>query len=627
MATVYLAVDRRLDREVALKVMHPHLAEGSGGQDFVARFRREARTAARLAHPGLVAVFDQGVDGETSYLTMEYVDGINLRRKITDLGALPLGEALAVAEKILDALSTAHRAGLVHRDIKPENVLIATDGRVKLADFGLARAVTEVTSTTTGTVLGTVAYLAPELVTHGESDARTDVYACGVLLYEMITGSQPFVGTTPIHVAFQHVNNDVPQPSDAVPWLPVEIDDLVRALAARDRDERVADAGAALTLLRRVRAGLDPADLERRADVPGAPPPADLEPDAEGATDPEEQETTRFQTRSGATVALPIGLGLPAAGEVVEVEPRAPRRRRGALVWTTVLVLLAALGFAGWWFGAGPGSPTSVPAIAGATSDQATEALRQAHLVGTFTEAFDATQPAGLVVSTTPEVGTQVARNSTVTVVISKGPDWVPIPADLVGMTSDAATAALTAAGLTPSVAAHQNDDRAKAGTVLSASLPDGSAATPDAKATRGTTVGLVISDGPAPVVIATISGMTVDQATALLAKDALTLATTQEYSDTVAAGVIISQDPPPSTTMHRGDTVNAVVSKGPELVDVPTVPYGAAVADATTLLESAGFKVKVEKASPFLHLNRVIGQTPSNGQAPKGSTITLTIT
>ncbi|HEY3438988.1 MAG TPA: protein kinase, partial [Actinotalea sp.] len=213
MATVYLATDRRLDREVALKVMHPHLAEGGSGSEFVARFRREARAAARLTHPGLVSVFDQGVDGETSYLTMEYIDGTNLRRHLGESGALPVAEALKTAEAVLDALAAAHRAGLVHRDVKPENILLAADGRIKVADFGLARAVTEVTATTAGTVLGTVAYLAPELVAHGTSDARTDVYAVGVLLHEMLTGAQPFTGATPIQVAYQHVHTDIPAPS------------------------------------------------------------------------------------------------------------------------------------------------------------------------------------------------------------------------------------------------------------------------------------------------------------------------------------------------------------------------------------------------------------------------------
>src|SRR5690606_21818556 len=177
MATVYLAVDRRLDREVALKVMHAHLADGADGSDFVARFRREARSAARLTHPGLVGVYDQGVDGEVSYLTMEYVDGVTLRRRLAEAGALSVEESLSITEAVLDALAAAHRHGLVHRDTKPENVLLASDGRVKVADFGLARAVTEVAATTTGTVLGTVAYLSPELVSRGVSDPRTDVYA------------------------------------------------------------------------------------------------------------------------------------------------------------------------------------------------------------------------------------------------------------------------------------------------------------------------------------------------------------------------------------------------------------------------------------------------------------------
>ena len=238
MATVYLAIDRRLDREVALKVMHPHLAAGTDGSDFVARFRREARAAARLTHPGLVGVYDQGLDGETSYLTMEYIDGTNLRRHLSEQGSLTVGAALDLIDRVLDALAVAHRAGLVHRDIKPENVLIAADSRVKVADFGLARAVTEVTSAMTGTVFGTVAYLAPELVARGSSDARTDVYAAGILLYEMITGRQPFVGETPIQVAFQHVNSDIPAASDLVHWLPVEIDELIGALAAREPDDR-----------------------------------------------------------------------------------------------------------------------------------------------------------------------------------------------------------------------------------------------------------------------------------------------------------------------------------------------------------------------------------------------------
>ena len=323
MATVYLAIDRRLDREVALKVMHPHLAAGTDGSDFVARFRREARAAARLTHPGLVGVYDQGLDGETSYLTMEYIDGTNLRRHLSEQGSLTVGAALDLIDRVLDALAVAHRAGLVHRDIKPENVLIAADSRVKVADFGLARAVTEVTSAMTGTVFGTVAYLAPELVARGSSDARTDVYAAGILLYEMITGRQPFVGETPIQVAFQHVNSQVPGPSSFVPWLPAELDDLVTSLAAREPDDRPVDAGAALTLVRRTRRSLDPATPAppRGAQIP-------LDPDA----------TTVIELDPhGSTVALPIGAALLESAGLPGDDERTPRRHR-------LRLLLGALG-------------------------------------------------------------------------------------------------------------------------------------------------------------------------------------------------------------------------------------------------------------------------------------------
>ncbi|MGO1317138.1 MAG: protein kinase domain-containing protein, partial [Cellulomonadaceae bacterium] len=283
MATVYLAVDRRLDREVALKVMHTHLADSASSTDFVSRFRREARTAARLTHPGLVAVYDQGVDQETSYLTMEYIEGTNLRQRLQAEGALTIAEAFDMTEAVLDALAAAHRSNLEHRDIKPENVLLATDGRVKLADFGLARAVTEVTSTTTGTILGTVAYLAPELILTGECDARTDVYSVGVLLFEMLVGRQPYTGGTPIQIAYRHVHEDVPRPSSLDPDIPSEIDALVCALAARSTESRPMDATAALQLVRHVRAGLTAQELARRST---ATPPAP-EPAPPGADDPQ----------------------------------------------------------------------------------------------------------------------------------------------------------------------------------------------------------------------------------------------------------------------------------------------------------------------------------------------------
>jgi len=642
MATVYLAVDRRLDRDVALKVMHPHLAEGGSGTDFVARFRREARAAARLTHPGLVGVYDQGVDGETSYLTMEYVDGSNLRRRLGERGALTVEEALQIGESVLDALAAAHRAGLVHRDIKPENVLLATDGRVKLADFGLARAVTEVTSTTTGTVLGTVAYLAPELVVRGASDARTDVYACGILLFEMLTGRQPFTGETPIQVAFQHVNSDVPAPGDELTWLPSEVDELVQALAARSPEDRPVDAAAALGILRRTRAALDPETLARRADVtpsivlPLATDPDetdldDLDGDTSGSPAGEDgQETTRLDASSGhgATVALPIGLGVSPSEP--PAEGSTPSRRGRRTRWWVVLAALAVLVGAGaWWYvQAGPGAYTTVPQVLGSDEATVTAALEDAGLRAHATRDFDDTAAVDTVFAADPEVGSRIRKGTVVVFTVSKGPDYVQVPDGVVGALQKDAANALTTVGLVPRYDEPKYDDAAPNGQVLSATLPDGTPAAPNTQSTRGTEVTLVVSKGPAPAAITSVVGDTVEQATASLATDNMKLVATEAFHDTVEAGKIISQDPPSGTQGHRGDTVNVVVSKGPEPIPLPNT-YGQNVKTAQKALEDAGFVVKVQHPQGISPLNLVYSQNPAGGEgktAPKGSTITLNV-
>lgn len=258
MATVYRALDTRLDRILALKVMHPALAADGA---FVDRFIREAKSVARLAHPNVVAVFDQGTDGPYTYLAMEYVSGCTLRDVLRERGALRPRAALDILEPVLAALGAAHRAGFVHRDMKPENVLIGDDGRVKVADFGLVRSVDSVTNTT-GSVLGTVSYLAPEQIENGITDTRVDVYACGVVLYEMLTGAKPHNGGSPAQVLYQHLNEDVPAPSAAVPGLSAGLDELVALAAARSPEQRPSDAAALLGLTLEARARLTDAELD-----------------------------------------------------------------------------------------------------------------------------------------------------------------------------------------------------------------------------------------------------------------------------------------------------------------------------------------------------------------------------
>ena len=634
MATVYLAIDRRLDRDVALKVMHGHLAEGAAGSAFISRFRREARSAARLTHPGLVAVYDQGIDGETSYLTMEYIDGGNLRRLLTEGGPLAVDDALRILEDVLDALAAAHRSQLVHRDIKPENVLLSLDGRVKVADFGLARAVTEVTSTTTGTVLGTVAYLAPELVARGVSDARTDVYATGILLFELLTGRQPFTGETPIQVAFQHVNSQVPGPSSVVPWLPAEIDDLVTSLAAREPDDRPVDAGAALALVRRTRRGLDPVTLGRRADRVIVPDPSDgtraedddavttLSPPraVEVPLDPDATTVIELDPH-GSTVALPIGAALLESAGLPGDDDRAPRRHRLRLV-LSVLAAIAAVAAVLLYLFVGPGAYTTVPDVVGQQKVAALTSLRSDGLKPTETDVFD-DATVGTVVATTPGPSGRVHKGGAVVVAVSKGPDLVTVPDSLVGSMQADAKAALEKAGLTDAYAPGKHySDTAAIGSVIATDQKAG------AEVKRGSAVTLTLSDGPEPLTIFSVIGASQDQAQSDLTNAGLKMAVgPPAYSDVFAAGAIMSQDPAPGTAGHRTQTVTVVISQGPEMVVVPDVT-GQKADKAQAELEALGLKVVRQNYWPGLAGSRVLQQSiPAKTSVPKNSTtITLTL-
>lgn len=643
MATVYRALDRRLEREVALKIMHPHLADGASGSDFVARFRREARAAARLTHPGVVGVYDQGVDGETSYLTMEFVDGTSLRRRLTESGPLSVGEALTTAEAVLDALAVAHRSGVVHRDVKPENVLLATDGRVKVVDFGLARALTDASQTSTGTVLGTVAYLAPELVTHGTSDARTDVYAMGILLFEMLTGRQPFTGSTPIQVAYQHVNADIPAPSEIVDWLPAEVDELVQCLAARRPDERPAEGSAALALVRRCRAALDEATLDRRGTTPAALAPSD--PDLAGGSSDATADgdaTTVLSTGPGDrtddprghTIALPVGAvhAAEAPGRADDAAPPAPAdedahalrrwRRRVAAVLTLVAVGAVA-GLLGIWYStAGPGAYTTVPSgVVGTDRSVAEQTLAAAGLgITSVEEVFDPQARVDQVIDVDPGEGGRILKDGSVELTVSKGPDLRVVPEGLVGASFDDAVAALADVGLVGVEGERVHDDVAAVGTVLAAGAEPGESLPVDSE------VGLTVSDGPAPVTILSVVGVEAGLARQQLEADGLVVEQTEAFSEEYAAGVVMAQDPAPGTEGFRTDTVTITVSQGPPLVELPNVLQQSA-RDAQQALEAAGFRVDVTYGifGRFPGA-RVVEQSPIDGPAPKGSVVAIRV-
>ena len=434
MATVYLAVDERLDREVALKVMRQHLTHD---ESFVTRFRREARSSASLSHPNVVAVFDQGEDDGYIFLAMEYVPGQTLRDVMREEGLLSPRAALDVLEPVLLALAEAHAKGLIHRDVKPENVMINDNGTVKVADFGLARAVTSQTVTSTqGVLLGTVAYLSPEQVERGIADARSDVYAAGLMLFEMLTGTKAFTGDTAIHVAYQHVHGGVPTPSSRVAGLPPALDDLVAVATARDPDDRPADAGEFLDLVRRTRSGLSIGALDARpaglaATAAAAQPTSTAAFPVQGSRAVSDRAAGGVATRPRSeTVAITIPPP-PLEGRVVAAGTGGRRRRRW---WPAIVASALVAGLTAWFFLIGPGATATVPSVQGRTQAEAVSAVRTAALDPTVSETFSEKVPKGVVISADPIPGSNVSRGADVALVVSKGPERYAVP-KVVGMT------------------------------------------------------------------------------------------------------------------------------------------------------------------------------------------------
>ena len=610
MATVYRAQDERLDRPVAFKVMHPHLAES---QDFVARFRREARSAARIVHPGVVRVYDQGIVHGQGFLVMELVEGPNLRSLLHNGGPLPVGRALSIAEQVLTALRAAHAGGVIHRDIKPENVLVPHDPPVRVTDFGLARAITDTHYSSATTMLGTVAYMAPEMATNGNADARTDIYSVGVMLFEMLTGQVPWDGTNAMQVAWAHVNTDIPLVSSLVEWIPREVDDVVSCLAARDPHKRPLDAAAAVELVVRALKELPTDVLNRHADAP-------KNLTALNATEPLPALDAVALSQINPTSALPMTrtsqVHVQSSGTPQAVTRSRNIRKR--LVAVILVVLMLSVGTWWWWTQYGPGSYVTMPATVGHTEQTVISELQALGLASDSEQAFSDTVQSGLVISSDPNGEASVHKDARVKLVVSKGIDMKTVP-NVVGQTQDQARLALTQAGLKVGTISEEWSENVPEGSVISQGSSAGSQLKHDS------TVTIVISKGREPLSVPTLTGVTQNQAQASLEQLGLSMAATEQFSATVPQGQIISQDPAPHTTVHRGDTVKVVVSKGPEMVTVPDLT-GQQVDEAKQTLEGLGFNVQVKKIlGGYFQTVRTSDPQPGTS-VPKGSTVTVTI-
>ncbi|MFG2587353.1 Stk1 family PASTA domain-containing Ser/Thr kinase [Streptomyces sp. NPDC048438] len=607
MATVYRAVDTRLDRVLALKVMHPALATDAA---FVERFIREAKSVARLAHPNVVAVFDQGAQGAYVYLAMEYVAGCTLRDVLRERGALQPRAALDILEPMLAALGAAHRAGFVHRDMKPENVLIGDDGRVKVADFGLVRAVGTATDTT-GSLLGTVSYLAPEQIEQGTADTRSDVYACGVVLYEMLTGGKPHGGDTAAQVLYQHLNEDVPAPSGAVPDLAAGLDELVAAATARNPDVRPSDAVALLARSREIRAALTEEQL-------GAMPPQAITAEHDGAEDrtsviprviPAGQGTAHHTSRLEMPPSSPREPGRGRRG------PFAGRSRRGTLAVLVAVLLVLGAGVGVWYINSG--QFTRVPSLLGKTQSAAEKRLADEGLdLKGVERSYSDTVKRGTVISSDPGSGERIRGNDAVKLVISRGPEIVKVP-DVEALALAEARRELKKAGLAPGMVTREFSEEIDRGKVIRTDPRAGTERHPDSA------VALVVSKG-SPVDVPDVSGLSVEDATAALDEAGLKA---KVLSDRVnspeAAGEIARQSPGSGAEAAEGDTVELTVSKGPRMLQVPDVK-GKDVDEARSTLEDAGFEVKVDR--PFLSFSDTVGSQSVEGgeKAAEGSTITI---
>jgi serine/threonine protein kinase/beta-lactam-binding protein with PASTA domain len=646
MSSVYQGVDLRLDRPVAIKVMEARFA---ADRSFIDRFELEARAAARLHHPNVVAVHDQGVDSDQIYLVMELVDGGTLRDLLRQQGALPVPLAFSILDPMLNALAAAHRAGLVHRDVKPENVLIGRGGTVKVGDFGLVRAMANAGTTSADLILGTVAYLSPEQVATGAADPRSDVYSAGVVLYEMLTGVPPYSADTPLSIAYRHVNDDMPPPSEARPGLPPAVDDLVLRATRRDPALRPSDAAAFLAELANTRAtlGIGPVpvpvpEVERPTPVAFAPTTTVAREDVD---DPNEThaywdpETVRAAPVAGPSPVGPRGTRTLSRGEYQDLAarhgmPEAPpppvqpmgryqaqrtRSRRVFAIWISVILLLAVLvGVSAWWLGSGRW--TAIPQVAGLDPTTAEHSITTADLSVVVKQTHDNTIPAGRVIDTDPTEGSRQLRGSSVTLLVSEGRPVVP---DVTaGANLSTVEQAIKADQLIPQLDPNADtySDSVPAGAVISLSPGPGSQVTVNAQVT------IVVSKGPAPKPIPNVVGQPHDQAfAALTSAGFVPFDEPPQFSQSVAGGLVVSTTPAAGTIVGPGGSnrVGVVVSNA---VTVPTL-VGEQAAQAVSQLQQLGLPAQVQALVGNDQNGTVFQQSvPPNTLVQAGTQITLAV-
>jgi serine/threonine protein kinase len=608
MASIYEAIDTRLDRKVAVKIMHSHLAQD---EQFVERFIREAKAAAALSHPNIVAVQDQGWNQNGTpaiFLVMEMIEGHTLREYLNEQGNLSIKDGIKFLLPVLSALSAAHKIGIVHRDLKPENILISKEGRIKIADFGLAKGplLGGTMTAESSVILGSVSYLSPEQVQRGIADSRSDIYSIGITAFELFTGKKPFEGEAPIQIAYMHVNNRVPKISSLVAGIPEQLDDLIYRATSSNPDERPRDATVFHEELSRINQAMSPKEnqLSLELDIP---------------IEPMRPKPSRKSLRAKVkelTQSIPAPAPRESTEEVRKRKKASKRVRRNRKI---ALAMAVVVGIVGWYVLVGPGSRVVVPSTVGASQSEVSAALDPLGLMSMVVEKqFSEEIPEGHVIQSIPEGGGRIDQGGTVKLVLSKGPERFTIP-NLVGLTPEAATNLIGKLPLTIQPLVEEFSTSVPKGYVIDSNPPTGE------KVKRGANVVIRVSKGIEQIALMSYIGKSSDQALNELQDAGFAVTSTYSYSETRLAGEVVSQQPAGGGTADKGSKVALVISKGTAYAYIPNL-FSIDEAKAVGALKDLGLKVVVKKIGKKT-IKKVTNVSPKVGSKVKrGSTVTITV-
>jgi serine/threonine-protein kinase len=604
MASIYEAVDTRLDRKVAVKIMHAHLAQD---EQFVERFIREAKAAAALSHPNIVAVQDQGWNQSGTpaiFLVMELIEGHTLREYLNEQGNLSIADGVKFLLPVLSALGAAHKLGIVHRDIKPENILISKEGRVKIADFGLAKGPLLGTTMTaeSSIILGSVSYLSPEQVQRGVADARSDVYSIGITAFEIFTGKKPFEGAEPIQIAYMHVNNRVPRVSEFVKGVPEALDDLIYRATSSDPDQRPRDAAFFHQELQ----SLNPQEkqLSLELDIPIAP------------MRPKKAPKSLRKKIKELTQTIPVPKEKESTAQVAKRRKASKRVRRNRWI---ALALAISVGVFGWYALIGPGSRVVVPSTVGANQAEAKVALDLLGLTFVVTEKrYSEDIPEGLVIESNPAAGKRVEQGGNINLVISKGPERYVIP-QLVGLTPEAAENLLSQLPIKLQPIVEKFSSEIPKGYVMDSNPISGE------KVKRNSKIAIIVSKGIEQVKVASYTGKSSEQALNELTEAGFDVETKYDFSETRLLGEVISQKPVGGKEVDKGSKVELIVSKGSQYAYIPNL-FSVEEAKAVQTLKDLGLKVTVKKIGKKA-VKKVTNIAPKVGtKVKRGGTVTITV-